>query len=161
MDKDSTFLDFSTRFDSITNTYAFQFDKTEDNSYKMQILPEAFTGFFDHKNDTINVSMKTKKASDFGYVRFTMVNAEFPLIVQLTDAKGKVLYEAYPNTEEPIDFLNISPGTYSIRVIHDINGNQKFDTGNYLKKIQPEKVSYFQDVEIRADWGIQETLQFK
>jgi hypothetical protein len=46
-------------------------------------------------------------------------------------------------------------------VIHDTNGNQKFDTGNYLKKIQPESVSYFQDIEIRADWGITETLTFK
>ncbi|WP_370477721.1 Ig-like domain-containing protein [Tamlana flava] len=161
MDKDSTFVDFTSAFDSITNTYALSFDKTEDNAYKMQMLPEAFVGFFDKTNDTINVSLRTKKASDFGYVRFTLINAKYPLIIQLTDKSGKVQSETYASEEGPIDFLNLSPGTYSIRVINDTNGNKKFDTGNYLKKTQPEKASYFQDVEIRADWGIQETLQFK
>jgi hypothetical protein len=53
------------------------------------------------------------------------------------------------------------PAKYFIRVIWDTNGNKKFDSGNYLKKIQPEKVSLFDEVEIRADWGTTETLEFK
>ena len=160
MDKDSTFVDFTSAFDSITNTYALSFDKTDDNAYKMQILPEAFVGFFDKVNDTINISLSTKKASDFGFARFTLLNATFPLIIQLTDKSGKVQYEEYATNDNPVDFLNLSPSTYLIRVIHDTNGNQKFDTGNYLKKLQPEKVSYFDEIEIRADWGYPETLEF-
>ncbi len=161
LDKDSTQVDFKTRFDTINNTYAFQFNKTEDNSYKMQILPEAFTGFFGNKNDTINVSLKTKSASSFGYVRFTLANApKYPLIIQLTDNKGKVKVEGYTHEQDVVDFLNLDPGTYSIRVVHDVNGNQLFDTGSFLGNIQPENVSHFQDIEIRADWGIQETLTF-
>ncbi|XCF06238.1 Ig-like domain-containing protein [Tamlana crocina] len=161
LDKDSTAVNFETRFDTINNTYTFQFNKTEDNSYKMQILPEAFTGFFGNKNDTINVSLNTKKASSFGYVRFTLANAPtYPLIIQLTDNQGKVKVEGYTQEQDMVDFLNLEPGTYSIRVVHDVNGNQLFDTGSFLNKIQPEKVSHFQDIEIRADWGIQETLTF-
>lgn len=162
IDKDSSLVDFNTKFDTINNIYAFQFNKTEDNSYKMQILPEAFTGFFGNKNDTINVALKTKSASSFGYVRFTLANApNYPLIIQLTDKNGEVKVERYANKQAFVDFLNLTPGNYSIRVIHDVNGNQEFDPGSFLKNRQPEKVSHFQDIEIRADWGIQETLQFK
>jgi len=162
IDKDSSLVDFNTHFDTINNSYAFQFDKTEGNSYKMQILPEAFTGFFGNKNDTINIALTTKSASSFGYVRFTLANApDYPLIIQLTDNKGVVKVEQYTHEQEFIDFLNLSPGNYSIRVVHDVNGNQEFDTGSFLKKIQPEKISHFQDIEVRADWGIQEILQFK
>lgn len=161
MDKDSVQIDFTTKFDTITNTYAFSFEKTEDNAYKMEILPEAFTDFFDNKNDTTYYSLKTQKASSFGYARFTLVNATYPLIIQLTDTKGEVKYEEYTATEGVVDFLDLKPGNYLIRIIHDTNGNEKYDTGNYLKKVQPEKVSFFQEIEIRADWGYPETLQFK
>lgn len=162
MDKDSTIVTFKTDFDSIRNTYLFQFDKTEDNNYEMKVLPEAFEDFFgDENKDTLTYTLKTKKTSDFGYVRFTLVNATYPLIIQLTDKQGEVKVEKNAKNQGNIDFLNLDSGMYSIRVIHDVNGNKKFDPGNYLNKIQPEKVSHFQDIEIRADWGIQETLQFK
>lgn len=160
MDKDSISVDFTTNFDTITNTYAFNFKRTEDNIYKMQVLPEAFTGFFDNKNDTLNYSVKTKKASDFGYARFTLVNAKYPLILQLTNNKGEVADEQYVAEERTINFFNLAPSFYYIRIIHDANANKKYDTGNYLKKIQPEKVSHFKEIEIRADWGLSETLQF-
>ena len=160
MDKDSVNVDFTTKFDTITNTYALNFEKAEDNSYRMQILPEAFIDFFDDKNDTLNYTVKTNKASNFGYARFTLVNAEYPLIIQLTDKSGEVKFEEVATSDTPVDFLNLDPGVYFIRVIHDTNANEIFDTGNYLKKIQPESVSHFDEIEIRADWGLSETLQF-
>jgi len=161
MSKDSTLVDFTTSFDTINNSYAFNFKKTEDNLYKVQILPEGFTDLFGKTNDTLNYNLKTKKESDFGYARFNLVNAKYPIIFQLTTDKGEVKFEKYSEKPEAIDFLNLAPGKYFIRIILDTNGNKKFDTGNYLKKIQPEKVSFFKEVEIRADWGTTETLEFK
>ena len=162
MDKDSTAITFTTVFDTLKNAYLLKFDKTEDNNYRIEMLPEAFEDFFGDKNkDTLNYSLKTKKASDFGYARFTLVNATYPLLIQLTDKKGEVKVEQPVIKSGTIDFLNLAPAMYSIRIIHDVNGNKKHDTGNYLKKIQPEKVSHFQEIEIRADWGITETLIFK
>ncbi|MDD7884563.1 Ig-like domain-containing protein [Flavivirga sp. 57AJ16] len=160
IDKDSTQIAFTTDFDTITNTYAFNFDKKLDNAYSIQILPEAFVDFFDNKNDTLNYFIKTKKASDFGYARFTLVNVKYPVIIQLTNKDGDVKFEKFVENPDPVDFLNLDPGTYYIRVIHDANGNKKYDPGNYLKKIQPERVSHFKEMEIRADWGNPETLQF-
>lgn len=162
INKDSIAVSFKTRFDTINNTYVFTFDKTEDNKYTINVLPEAFEDFYGNINkDTLTYHLSTKKTSDFGYVRFTLVNATYPLIIQLTDKKGVVKQERFATKNNTVDFLNLNSGIYSIRVIHDDNDNQKFDTGNYLKKIQPEKVSHFKDIEIRADWGIQETLQFR
>ena len=162
VDKDSVAIKFTTAFDSLKNTYSLKFNKTEDNKYKVEILPEAFEDFFGNKNkDTLIYGLTTKKASLLGYVRFSLINATYPLIIQLTNKTGEVKAEQYVKKEGFVDFFNLDPNVYAIRIIHDANGNQKFDTGNYLKKIQPEKVSHFKDVEIRADWGIEETLTFK
>lgn len=151
MDKDSTNVDFTTKYDSITNTYALDFDRTQDNNYKVQILPEAFEGFFEGKNDTLNYSLKIKPNSE-SHLRVILENAVYPVIVQLTDKDGKVKLERYSTEPKNIDFLNIEPGKYFLQVVFDTNGNGKYDPGNYLKKIQPERISYGPDDEVRAGW---------
>lgn len=161
LDKDSTKVNFTTKFDMIANTYEIDFKKTEDNTYKFQILPEAFTDFFDDTNDTLEYSIKTRKESDFGYIRFTLNNATYPIILQLTDSAGEIKYEQYSTKPEQLDFFNLDSGKYFIRVVFDANGNKKYDPGNFLKKIQPERIIHFEiDEDIRPDWGIVQTLNF-
>ena len=131
------------------------FDKKEDDSYKIEILPEAFTDFFEDTNDTLKYSLKTKKDSDYGNLRILVNNATYPIILQLTNSKEEVKYEKISTKKEDIDFKNLDPGKYFLRVIFDTNGNGKYDTGSYLKKIQPERVSNLPskpDDEIRASW---------
>lgn len=162
IDKDSTRIEFSTAFDSLTNTYAFSFDKTEANSYNFQILPKAFKGFFGTENDTLNVGVKTKKSSAYTDLRVVLQNATFPLIIQLVDPNEDLKYQVYASTENSVDFYNVIPGKYSIRAILDTNGNGQYDSGNYLEKQQPERVVNFEiDEEIRADWDIVQTIIFK
>jgi hypothetical protein len=37
-----------------------------------------------------------------------------------------------------------------------------FDTGNYLKKLQPERVSYHpEEIEVRANWDVDEQFTLK
>ncbi|AJR02640.1 Ig-like domain-containing protein [Siansivirga zeaxanthinifaciens] len=162
MDKDSTKIAFKTFLDTLNNSYAIDFKKVEENNYKIKILPEAFTDFYNNTNkDTLNYSVNTKKASDFGYVRFTLNNATYPIIFQLTNEKGEVKFEQYSTKPEKLDFYNLNAGKYFIRVVFDANGNGKYDTGNYLKKIQPERVGHFEmEEEVRADWGLEQTLNF-
>ncbi len=161
IDKDTLNINFTTKFDSLKNTYNFDFKRTKENAYKIQVLPEAFTDFFDNKNDTLNYNLRTKTESNFGYIRFILNNATYPIIFQLTDSSGKVKYEKYSIEPEKLDFLDLTPAKYFIKVIHDTNGNKKYDTGSYLKKRQPERVSHFElEKDIRADWGLEQTLIF-
>ncbi len=157
IDKDSINIAFKTEFDTLKNSYRFEFDKSEDNAYKIQFLPEAITDFFGNVNDTLNYALKTKKYSELSDVRVSLINAEYPLIVQLTDSKGVVKYEQFSDEPRMFDFRHITPGTYYLRVVYDTNGNRKWDTGNYLKKIQPERISYMEKiVDARTGWDLVE-----
>lgn len=156
-DKDSIQIDFKTEYDTLSNTYRFKFDRTEANSYDIQLLPEAITDFFGKVNDTLKYNIKTKRFSDLSDVRVTLVDAEYPVIVQLTDNKGAVKYEQFADEPRLFDFRHINPGSYYLRVIYDTNGNKKWDTGNYLKKIQPERISYYSKViDARTGWDLVE-----
>ena len=54
---------------------------------------------------------------------------------------------------------HLDSGNYYIRTIMDTNNNKVYDTGNYLKKIQPERVLYYPTIlEIRVGWDYVETF---
>lgn len=153
IDKDSLDVPFDTELDSLRNVFAIKFDKKESYAYNVQLLPETFTDFFGNVNDTLSFNLRTKPYDQYSNVRVTLVNATYPLIVQLTDDKGNVKYEQFANEPQMFDFRYINAGEYYLRVIYDTNGNGIWDSGNYLKKIQPERISYdTQVIEARANW---------
>ncbi|MCH7524376.1 MAG: Ig-like domain-containing protein [Bacteroidetes bacterium] len=161
LDKDSLKVDFTTSFDEFNNRYTFFFAKKEQERFSIQMLPETFIDFFGNKNDTLNYSLNTKLYSDYGNVRLILQNATYPLIVQLINKNGEVKEEQYTAKPEVLDFININPSEYSVRVIFDENENEKYDSGNYLLKRQPERVSHFEIDPVRAGWDIIETSVFK
>ena len=142
IDKDSLAVSFTTKLDTLDNVYRFKFKKDQDNLYKLQALPEAFTDFFGKTNDTINTKVKTPKYANFGSIRVKLTNEVYPLFVQFVDAENKIKYTQYITKKQNIDFKNLEPGTYYLRVLFDTNKNGKYDPGNYLKSEQPEKTSY-------------------
>jgi len=155
IDKDSVTVPFTTQFDELHNKYTFQFEKKESQVYKIKMLPEALTSFFGEVNDTLNYNLQTKAYSDYANIRVVLNNATYPVIVQLTDEKGNLKYEQFADKPKVFDFRYINTGNYYLRVVFDTNGNQKWDTGNYLKKIQPERISYDSKlIEASANWDI-------
>ena len=143
------------------NTAVLNFDIKIPESYTIQLLPGAFIDFFEQINDTINVRVRTKENSDYGTLSLILSEPEqLPIIVQLVNTKYKVIQERYFTKDETILFEYIIPGEYYIRIIYDENKNKHWDTGNYLKKIQPETAIYYpKKIEIRPNWSLVETFK--
>ena len=75
-------------------------------------------------------------------------------VVQLLDANDQVKRTAQV-VNGMADFDNVPPETYYARVILDRNGNGRWDTGNYLKHIQPEEVYYYpKALKLRRNWDV-------
>jgi uncharacterized protein (DUF2141 family) len=162
MDRDSLDTAFEVKYDSIYNSYAFPVKLKEGQKYFFEMLPETFTDFYGGVNkDTLNFTFRTKMKSEYGNIRVNLINAKFPMIVQLVNDKGDVIYERYTTESPVVDFTDLSPKQYGLRAIFDANGNGKYDTGNYLLGIQPERVSYApapDEVRQNYDYIIEFTL---
>ena len=155
LDKDSLNIDFEAKLDSIKNQYNFIFEKDEEQEYGIRLLPGALIDFYDNENDSLFYKIKTRTYNDYGNLRLNLINAKFPIIVELVNANGEAKYEAYETNNSTIDFNNIDAGKYYIRIIFDENKNQKFDSGNFLFRTNPEKVIYYPDeIDVRAGWDL-------
>ncbi len=154
IDKDSVEIDFEVKYDSIFNRYSFPVKKEEGKKYFFKMLPGTFTDFYEGKNkDTLDYTFSTKMKSEYGNIRVNLRNAKLPLIVQLVDQNGAVLHERYAKDSPVVDFTDLVPKQYGLRAIFDTNGNGKYDTGNYLLRIQPERVSYSKPIDpVRASF---------
>jgi len=163
INKDSVAVPFTSTFSEMNNTYKFAFEKKEADKYSITILPNAFEDFFGNVNDTLHFNAGTKKLSDYGNLRLNIQgNVVYPLIVQIVNAKAEVSASAYLEEGHVLDFRNINPGEYFIRVIFDTNKNGKFDTGRYLENRQPEKISYFDyTYQARANFDEEVKLTLK
>jgi hypothetical protein len=152
--KDSTLVKFTSKYDDFNQEIAFDFIKEEDEKYTMDILPEAIIDFYDEKNDSLKFNFSTRLLSDYGNLKVTLMGAKrFPLILEVLDNKGEVLYAQTATKETVLNFETIEPKIYTLRVIYDDNANGIWDTGDYLAKKQAEEIVYLpKQVDIRANW---------
>ncbi|WP_317045595.1 MULTISPECIES: Ig-like domain-containing protein [Arenibacter] len=158
--KDSSMVKFALALDTLGNKIDLDFEVEPNENYALDLLPGAIMDFFGTENDTLSFKLTTKSYADFGNLRLTLEGpVTYPLIVQLTDEKGITKKELFATEPQTFEFSNIDPSKYLIRLILDNNGNQKWDTGNYLQQIQPERVIYYPNpLEVRANWELEQTF---
>lgn len=156
LDKDSISIDHSVRLDNLKNELILDFEKSEEQEYLIEFLPGAITDFYENVNDTLLYKLSTKSYNDYGNLKLNLKNTSGQnLIIQLLSINGEVKFENLMSNSFNTEFKNIEAGNYLIRIIFDTNNNNRYDSGNYLKKIQPEKVVFFpEEIEIRAGWDL-------
>ena len=159
---DSLEVQFEAFLDKNYDELALTFDALPNDNYKIEFLPDAMVDFWGQTHDTLRYSVKTRPISDYGNLYLQILREDkSPFILELVDLKGKVLrrYDKI-NDSDYYEFKYLLPGKYLFRYIRDKNENKKWDTGNYLKKIQPEMVYYSTDtIDLRANWDINQQLR--
>lgn len=163
IDQDTLPVSFKHSIDAFKNELKISFPKKEETNYVLQLLPGAITDFIDNKNDTINLRLKTLAESEYGnlMLKLTDLNPE-QTIIQLIQSNKVKEEKILTESEISFEFKSLKPGDYTVRFIIDENKNGKKDTGNYLKKIQPEKVYYYpKPITVRANWDVKQEISLK
>jgi hypothetical protein len=148
--------------DSVKRKVLLDFPLKESKSYRFAFFPGSFTDIFGLTNDTLKTEFKTKESKEFGTLAFSLDLPESTgqYILQLMDENENVMRDDYFPSSRKVSYPLLKPGKYKMKLIVDGNKNSHWDTGNYLKHIQPEKVMYYPDIiTIRANWDLD--LQWK
>ncbi len=156
-------VDFDLMKDTLRlHKFAFHVKWDEEAKYRLFIAPQAFTDIYGETNDTIDLTFTTQVLDYYGQINLTTGSENTHFLIQLLDSKDKVIRTKTIDNSEIVVFDYLVPATYRIKAILDTNKNGKWDTGNYLKKIQPEKVFFYPDqVEVRSNWVVDLTWNIK
>ena len=160
-DIDSIIVPFVSSVNDNLDEIDIRFVVSPSDNYKIFILPDAIKDIKGVTNDTLQFNLISQSLEDYGNIFLDVIrNNQSKFILHLIDSNEEIIRE-YKNVDQntAYNFEYIKPGKYTFRLIEDLNKNNIWDTGNYLKKIKPEPVYYFpSELEVRANWDLNETF---
>jgi uncharacterized protein (DUF2141 family) len=137
---------------------------TQGEKFSLLLSPEAATGINGRNNiDTLKYQFKVPNIEKLGNIIFTNDSTfmDYTRLVHLYLSKDLIKEMVFrPNTIRQSFYVNaLKPGKYEIEIIHDLNNNGKWDTGEYIDKRQPEP-RYRKKLEpLRENWDLKVELQ--
>mgnify|MGYP005851056337 CR=1 FL=1 len=149
---------YSDKGDSIASLRRLRIDVPweENTSYKLLLMPGAVNDIYGLYNDSLSVRFSSRPIDYYGKIILNLSGIDQPLIIQLLNSNENVLQTAYAEEDKKITFSFLAPDDYKLKIIFDANNNKKWDTGNYLKKQQPEKVMYYREtIKAKSNWDIE------
>ncbi len=156
---------YSPRFvpmDSLHLKYRFSVRLTEDTKYRLFIPDSCFIDWNGYFNKRKNIGFSTKAVKEYGTLTVNLVPVEKGnYLFQFLNSKEEVVKQHHFTTDTTVLLSYLNPGKYILKVIDDKNNNGCWDAGNYLKKSEPEPVTYYGKlVNVRANWELEETWKF-
>ncbi len=144
--------------DSLQKSIIFPFTVKQATVYRFIIPDSVLFDWNGITNKKINLSFKTKNANEYGKLTLQLVfMKKQAYIVQMLDDKDKLVSQKFIDNDTTLIFSYINPAKYRFKLIFDDNDNHRWDTGNYFKKRQPEKVIFFNKIlDIKANWEYEE-----
>lgn len=127
----------------------------QGEKYKIFIPDSALTDRFGLTNDTLNYALMASKDEEFGsfQLNFQLPDSGHAYLIQLQKSDGKALQEDLVSAKGSLVYSHLKTGSYKLKLFFDQNNNGKWDTGNYLKHDQPERVAFYdQTIELRSNW---------
>ncbi len=135
-------------------------DSLRQDIFTIKASDSTFTDIENQINETSLSAnyRKLKRENLADEISGTILDAKPPFIVQLLNSKNELIREQFLPNSNNYSFRLLEPGTFKIRVIEDLNGNQRWDPSNYRERRYAERVFYFLNEEnkkelvIRSGW---------
>jgi uncharacterized protein (DUF2141 family) len=140
--------------------YVVNFKMESDYDYVLTLDTLAITSLYQQNNDSTTFKFKTQKEDYYGTIKMDLSNVNDQMIVQLLDPKENLVQQKIIDKDQIVVFNYLIPGKYMVKVIYDNNHNKLWDTGDFKKKLQPERVLYFsKELTVRSNWDDEESWE--
>ncbi len=149
-------LEVKYKLDQINyNTYKLSYNFDKEKKYVLFLKDSVFLSYQGNKNKGLNYNINFYRDEDVGTLKIKS-NYKEPIILELLNERNELVRRTICHENKETQYKNLISGTYKLRIVFDANKNKQWDTGNYLKRIQPEKIIYQTNpIKIRANWDLE------
>ena len=164
--KDTTWIDLPftiVKENGLITDFKIKAEINPERNYKLIANKGLVTSKNGRQNDSLNYLFKTTEVDDYAQLNLKLFfpKKETYLVLLLND-KEQIIEERVvefsltSTSEKIIEYKNLFPGNYFIKVVEDANKNRLFDTGDYFSNKQPETI-YINNLPIKllAGWEIE------
>lgn len=143
--------------------FKIQSEFKPETTYTLIIQKAAITDNSQRINDSIAYQFITSSIEDYAQLNMKLF---FPkkenYIITLLNAKEQIVderrveFSLNSTSEKTIEYKNLIPGNYFMKIVEDVNKNGLFDTGDYFLKNQPETIFVNPlPIKLLAGWEIE------
>jgi hypothetical protein len=129
--------------------------------YDINYAAGAFTGIFNTKNKAFKQNFTLGSRDDYGTLiaKISVPEKNKSYILDVLNENSVVINTTVVIQDTTVTFRNYKSGKYFFRITYDNNKNGIWDTGNVIKRLQPERVwNEPKEMSIRANWERKETV---
>lgn len=142
--------------DSCGKKYTIEGKWDEGVTYKVVVDSGKVRDIYGTENDSLISSFRIKEKKEYANLFLNLSNVpEGDVFVELVD-KEIIVKREYPKGNK-VEFINVKPATYAVRLVVDKNKDGEWTTGDYDGFRQPEEVYFFEKtLVISANWDFEE-----
>ncbi len=149
---------------SSVKSFTIQSEFKPETNYILTINKNALKDSINGRyNDSISYKFTTTSPDDYAQLNLKLFfpKKENYIVLLLNDKeqlikKTLVEFSLVSTSEKLMEYKNLLPGNYFVRVVEDINKNGLFDTGDYFLHQQPEPVFINSTaIKLLAGWEIE------
>ncbi len=141
----------------------------EGRAFELKMDTSAFTDAFSNVNDSVKFQFKTQRRDELGkaVLKLQFFKKEHYLVQLLNERQEVVKEQSFflslsSSNSLSLEFTDVPAGVYSVRIVFDLNKNEKWDSGALLKRKQAEPVFIHpKTIKVLSDWEIEEEIQVK
>ncbi|MGY5352426.1 Ig-like domain-containing protein [Wenyingzhuangia sp. IMCC45533] len=136
------------------------FKRKKETNYTLKVNQTAFKDFLNNYNQKETIKFNTLNAEEYGEIILNLKNPKkTSLIIQLMNSTKKRIYTQFASTSQTVNFKNIEPDEYNVRIIKDLNKDSIYNSGNFENRLQPEEVlNVKKNIKLRANSEIIEII---
>ncbi|GIV35031.1 MAG: hypothetical protein KatS3mg031_2566 [Chitinophagales bacterium] len=148
-------------FQSGLRNITLYFHRESNHRYTIIFPAGIFTDHLGRPNSKLTWQARVAENENTGSLRILITgSAQQHYVLQLSDRQGRTVGKPYVFVEKAdVVYKNLPAGSYQVAIVYDTNQNGRWDTGDLLKRIQPEKTYRSPErIAIRPNWEVEAEL---
>lgn len=159
---DTAFIDHKFEISLEEDKLTMQISYVQDLYAQYRFIADsaAFKGIYGNTNDSLVMVYRYYQFEDYGNLIINIDTLPANGTFNLYNKSGELFKSIRPTKKGYVDFKQLPPDDYELKLLVDKNNNGKWDTGDYYEKRQPELVIAFPGtIPIKANWDTEQNWQ--
>ena len=154
LDADSNLVEYSS---FIRNARTLQILPVTDSAKNVILDSAAIQSILTKSvNNTVSINYDKHEQKYYGLIFLKLTaDSSFSYVLELLDMDNKVVKTQIVKSGNTVEFKDLLPGNYQMRLIRDEDNDGLWSTGKLLEQKQPERVYYYDSpIKVRSNWDL-------